>query len=197
MKNNLITSQNFRHKLSTKFPPLHYVRGRQVRKRVEETYEISDNIIFNLLKSEVPSFVGRFGGSEARVLGCFSDIFRGNSLMDPISTSFSVLTYRKRLRQLASLSGVYPPTFKTGKVFSIDYFQALESADVLACWGEAFTSIEYTALKISSAKIVHHHATSPWIYPYVNSDLVKTPWASALEGKKVAIVSGFSETFAK
>jgi hypothetical protein len=197
MKTNLITSQNFRHKISTKFPPLHYMRGRQIRKYVEETYEIADDIIFEVIKGDNPSFVGRFGASEARVLGCYFDTYRGHSLLDPISTSFSVLSYNKRLKQLASGAGVYPPTFNTGKVFSLEYLQALGQADVLACWGEAFTSIEHQAHKISNAKIVHHHATSPWVEPYVNSDLSKKSWASALEGKRVAIVSGFSDTFTK
>ena len=197
MKSKLITSRNLRHKISTKFPPLHYVRGKQIRKYVEETYEIADEIIFDLIKSENPSFVGRFGASEARVLGCYFDTCKGHSLLDPISTSFSVLSYSKRLKQLASGAGVYPPTFNTGKVFSLEYLQALEQADVLACWGEAFTSIEHQALKISNAKIIHHHATSPWVEPYVYSNSSKEPWASALEGKRVAIVSGFSETFAK
>jgi hypothetical protein len=197
MKNNLITSQNFRHKISTRFPPLHYVRGKQIRKKVEETYEVADNIIFELIKNDKPSFVGRFGASEARVLGCYLDIYRGYSLFDPLSTLFSVLSYNKRLKQLAVGAGVYPPTLDTGKVFSLEYLKALEQADVLACWGEAFTSIEHQAHKISNAKIVHHHATSPWVEPYVNSDSSTKSWATALEGKKVAIVSGFSETFAK
>ena len=197
MKSNLITSRNIKHKISTKFPPLHYVRGKQIRKYVGETFEIADEIIFNLIRGGAPSFVGRFGASEARVLGCFFDICRGHSLLDPISTSYSLLSYRRRLEQLASGAGVYPPTFNTGKVFSLEYLKALEKADVLACWGEAFTSIEHQAHKISHAKLVHHHATSPWVEPYVNLDSSKKSWASALEGKKVAIVSGFSETFAK
>jgi len=197
MKNNLITSQNLRHKISTRFPPLHYVRGKQIRNYVEETYEIADNIIFEVIMNDKPSFVGRFGASEARALGCFLDTYRGHSLLDPLSTSFSVLSYSKRLKQLAVGAGVYPPTFDTGKVFSLEYLKAIEQADVLACWGEAFTSIEHQAHKISNAKIVHHHATSPWVEPYINSDLSKKSWATALEGKKVAIVSGFSETFAK
>lgn len=197
MKNNLITSQNLRHKVSTKFPPLHFMRGRQIRKQVEDTYEIADEIILELIKSDIPSFVGRFGASEARVLGCYFDTRKGHSLLDPISTVFSFLSYSKRLRQLAVGAGVYPPTFDTGKVFSLEYLKALQQADVLACWGEAFTSIEHQARKISHAKIIHHHATSPWVEPYVNSDSSRKSWASALEGKKVAIVSGFSETFAK
>jgi len=197
MKNNLITSQNLRHKISTKFPPLHYVRGKQIRKYVEETYEIADEIIFEIINSDNPSFVGRFGASEARVLGCYFDTYRGHSLFDPISTSYSVLSYNKRLKQLEEGAGVYPPTLNSGKIFSHEYLKALEQANVLACWGEAFTSFEHHAHKISNAKIVHHHATSPWVEPYVNSDSSKKPWASALEGKRVAIVSGFSETFAQ
>jgi hypothetical protein len=197
MKSNLITSQNLRHKISTKFPPLHYLRGKEMRKNVEETYEIADEIIFEIVKNDKPSFVGRFGASEARVLGCYFDIYRGHSILDVISTSFSVLSYNRRLKQLALGAGVYPPTLNTGKIFSLEYLKALEHADVLACWGEAFTSIEHQAHRISNAKIVHHHATSPWVEPYVNSDSKKKSWASALDGKRVAIVSGFSETFAK
>jgi hypothetical protein len=197
MKSKLITSQSLRHKISTKFPPLHYIRGKQIRKYVEETYGIADKIIYDLIKNVNPSFVGRFGASEARVLGCYFDTCRGHSLLDPISTSISLLSYSKRLKQLALGAGVYPPTFNTGKVFSLEYLKGLEQADVLACWGEAFTSIEKQALKISNAKIIHHHATSPWVEPYVYSNSSKEPWASALEGKRVAIVSGFSETFAK
>jgi hypothetical protein len=197
MKNSLITSQILRHKISTKFPPLHYARGKQIRRCVEETYEFADEIIFQIITSDKPSFVGRFGASEARMLGCYFDTYRGHSLLDPISTSFSVLSYNKRLKQLAVGAGVYPPTLNTGKMFSLEYIKALQGADVLACWGEAFTSIEHQAHKISNAKIVHHHATSPWVEPYVNSASSKTVWASALSGKKVAIVSGFSETFAK
>jgi hypothetical protein len=196
MKNSLITSQNLKHKIVTKFPPIHYVRGQQIKKHIEETFSAADEIIFEVIMRGNPSFIGRFGGSEAKVLGCYFDIYRGQSLLDPVSTLTSILLYKKRLRQLSSLSGVYPPTLTTGKIFSLEYVKALEQADVLACWGEAFTSIEHQAHKISNAKIVHHHATSPWVEPYVKSDSKKKSWASALDGKRVAIVSGFSETFA-
>jgi len=196
MKNNLITGNNLRHKLSTKFPPLHYFRGKRVREKVEETYLSADQIIFDLIQRGEPGLIGRFGASEARTLGCYLDIFKGHSVIDPISTLFSLVSYQKRLKQLSSGAGVYPPTRETGKIFTHEYLHSIEISDILACWGEAFTSVEDLALKLSGAQTVHHHATSPWVEPYIQSSVNKKAWSFALEGKTVAVVSGFSETFA-
>jgi len=184
-----------RNKLANSFPPAHVMHGKRNQKRLNKTILFSDDIIAHAINSGEPSLIGRFGGTEARVLGCYLDIHRGKSLWDPISTLYSMISFKKRLRQLQSESGVYPINKQVVKTFIDEQIGALPEIDVLGTWGSTFTWLEKYALRNSKVESVSHHSVAPWIEKFPTDSRSLTPWSFSLSGKKILVVSGFSESF--
>lgn len=192
-----LTKFGWRHAAASLFPPTHVLRGVRVHKLVEASVKSSDSLILSTIEKGTPSLVGRFGGTEARVLGCYLDLFKGYSISDPISTTYSLLTVQKRLKQLESGAGVYPPNWQTLRDFANEYLFSIRNSDLIGCWGETFTWVEDFALKESKARCVSHHATTPWVESIFNNNPGIIPWSAALKDKKVLIVSSFSKSFEK
>lgn len=159
------------------------------------TISLGDDIIAEAINSGGPKLVGRLGGTEARVLSCYLDVFKCKSIWDPFSTIYSFVTFRKRINQLRDLSGVYPSKPVVIKTFLSEQFKALEEANILGSWGSTFTWAEGLFQKTSHAKYVSHHSVAPWIEPFETSNPKSQPWALTLDGKKVLVVSGFSQSF--
>jgi hypothetical protein len=188
-------SQSTRNKFSNSFPPAHVFRGKKNKKYLDESILFGEDIIARAIKSGEPKLIGRLGGTEARVLGCYLDIFKNKSFWDPFSTVYSLITFSKRINQLRDLSGVYPSKMKIIKTFVSEQLQALAEADVLGSWGSTFTWVEGVFQKQKKAEYVSHHAVAPWIEPFELSKEGAHPWSEALDGKKVLIISGFSKSF--
>ena len=171
------------------------IEGLRIHKEVLRNETESDAIILRHLSSGKPTLIGRFGGTEARALGVYRDIFQVKHLYDPFATAYSLSSLSKRMRQLRDLSGVYPANFETLKAFAKEYEGCILNSDVIGCWGETFTWVENGAIRKSSAEVVPHHATVPWVDNYpIYSKSVK-PWSSFLEGMKVLIISPFAKSF--
>ena len=171
------------------------MRGIRNRKILNKSILLSDEIIFQAIKSGQPKLIGRLGGTEARVLGCYLDIYKGKSFWDPFSTIFSIVSYRKRLKQLNSGAGVYPINKKVVNTFLAQQMEALDEIDVLGTWGSTFTWVEQYALVNPRTQSISHHSVAPWLEVYPPNSVSTQPWANALNGKKVLIVSGFCESF--
>jgi hypothetical protein len=191
----LIVSQQLRNKLANSFPPAHVLRGMQNRRILQAALPFGDDIIAKAIESGEPKLIGRLGGTEARVLGCYFDIFKGKSLWDPFSTVFSLLSSKKRLRQLKDGAGVYPINKPVLKTFINEYSLALENIDVLGTWGSAFTWVERYSLRREFTKAVSHHLVAPSIDTFLDSKENSKPWSFALDGKRVLIIGGFSQSF--
>ena len=91
----MIFTQQTRNKFANSFPPAHVLRGKRNMKTLQLARPFGDEIITNAIESSDPKLIGRLGGTEARVLGCYLDIFKGKSLWDPFSTIFSILNFNK------------------------------------------------------------------------------------------------------
>jgi hypothetical protein len=191
----LIDSQIIRNKIANSFPPAHVLRGKRSLKTLQAVLPFGDDIITKAIESGESKLIGRLGGTEARVLGCYFDIFKGKSLWDPFSTVFSLLTFFKRVGQLRELSGVYPINKNVIKTFLREYSLALENIDVLGTWGSTFIWVEKYALKGGSTQAVSHHLVAPSIDSFSQSRINSKPWSFALDGKRVLVISGFSKTF--
>jgi hypothetical protein len=191
----LIVSQQLRNKIANSFPPAHVFRGKRNMKILQADLSSGDDIIAKAIESGEPKLIGRLGGTEARVLGCYLDIFKGKSLWDPFSNIFSVLSFEKRLRQLKEGAGVYPISKPIVKAFLNENLQALNDIDVLGTWGSTFTWVEKYALRGGSTQAVSHHLVAPWIEIFETSDKNSKPWSLVLDGKKVLIIGGFSQSF--
>ena len=188
-------SLNARNRLANSFPPGHVLQGKKNAKILDESILFSDDIIANAINSGKPRLIGRFGGTEARVLGCYLDIYKGQTLWDPISTLYSAVSFKKRLRQLMSESGVYPINKRVVRTFINEQLIASREIDVLGTWGSTFTWVEKYALRNPGIKSVSHHSVAPWIENFPPDSLSLAPWAFSLSGKKILIVSGFSKSF--
>jgi hypothetical protein len=188
-------SQSARNKFSNSFPPAHVLRGKSNKRILDKNIALGDEIIAEAINSREPKLVGRLGGTEARVLSCYLDIFKRKSLWDPFSTFYSLITFRKRINQLRDLSGVYPSKLAVIKTFVSEQLQALSETDVLGSWGSTFTWAEGIYQKTTNAKYISHHAVAPWVEPFETSNAESQPWSFSLDGKKVLVISGFSKSF--
>jgi hypothetical protein len=188
-------SQGVRNNFSNSFPPAHVLRGKNNKRILAVTISLGDDIIAEAINSGGPKLVGRLGGTEARVLSCYFDIFKFKSIWDPFSSIYSLITFRKRINQLRDLSGVYPSKPAVVKTFVSEQLKALAEANILGCWGSTFTWTEGLFQKTSNVKYVSHHSVAPWIEPFETSNPKSRPWALTLDGKKVLVVSGFSQSF--
>jgi len=193
----LLVSQKIRNKVAIAFPPAHVLRGRKNIKKLETSLPYGDNAISQRIKSGKPTLIGRLGGTEARVLGCYLDVFKAKSLWDPLSTIYSFITFPRRINQLRNLSGVYPSNVSTVRKFVLEQLDAIPEIDILGCWGQTFTWAESISQKSKVATYVSHHSVAPWVEIFESSSRDSEPWSLALEGKKVLVISGFSETFKK
>ena len=188
-------SQGARNTFSNSFPPAHVLRGKSNVRILVASIALGDDIIAEAINSGEPKLVGRLGGTEARVLSCYLDIFKGKSLWDPFSTLYSLITFRKRINQLRDLSGVYPSKPVVIKTFVSEQLKALAETNILGSWGSTFTWAEGIFQKTTNAKYISHHAVAPWIEPFESSRAGSRPWSLALSGKKVLVISGFSKSF--
>ena len=171
------------------------MRGESNKRILDKNIALGDEIIAEAINSREPKLVGRLGGTEARVLSCYLDIFKGKSIWDPFSTFYSLITFRKRINQLRDLSGVYPSKLAVIITFVSEQLQALSETDVLGSWGATFTWAEGIYQETKNAKYISHHAVAPWVEPFETSNAESQPWSLSLDGKKVLVISGFSKSF--
>jgi hypothetical protein len=188
-------SLQIRNKVSNSFPPAHVFRANKNRNFFQSTLHCADEIISNAIESDKPMLIGRLGGTEARVLGCYFDVFKGKSLWDPMSTIYSLATFPKRIKQLRNLSGVYPSNFRVIKGFISEQLEALSESDILATWGSTFTWAETMFQKSQNQNCIPHYFVAPWIETWETGNAESKPWALSLTGKNVLIISGFSQSF--
>lgn len=191
----MLISQDQRNIIANIFPPAHYFRGLGNQKLLNKSILINDDIIADAIQSGKPALIGRLGGTEARVLSCYLDIYRCKSIYDPLSTLFSIFSFKKRLKQLNSGAGVYPINKLIVKTFISEQLQALLEVDVLGTWGSAFTWVEKYALEKPNRLSVSHHSVAPWVEKFPAKSESGAPWSSALANKKVLVIGGFAESF--
>lgn len=171
------------------------MRGRRNKRILDKSVAPVDDIIAKAIDSGEPKLIGRLGGTEARVLSCYLDIFKGASIWDPMSTIYSLTSCRKRIKQLKDLSGVYPLRSDVLRIFLKEQFASLLASDVIGVWGWPFTWVEGKAIKKVGVGVVPHQSVAPWVEIFEESTSRSIPWSNSLNGKSVLIVSGFSKSF--
>jgi hypothetical protein len=174
----------------------HKYRAKQVLNLMQENYWIVDDIIFDLISSGKPALIGRFGGAEIKILSCLNDILMKTAI-DPFSLVYSALTLNRRLIQGRDLSGFFPLSYASINYFYRTYQECISNSDLLGCWGSIDTSFEYEAYLQNRCPIIPFMATTPWVEKYQLSSISKQPWSNALDGKKVLVISAFSNSFKK
>jgi hypothetical protein len=179
-----------RHEIAKRYTPADWVRSLKVKKSINHTE--SDRLISALIASEKPGLVGRLGGTEGRFLGEYLKLKRLQRIGIPIALAAKFSPRWKRRRAEVFLqAGFYSRDWQEVEEFSSEYLKALELTDVLGAWGVAFTWVEGVKLNTKSTQVIPVGFTAPWVEAYVTK---QKPWALALEGKRVLVVSGFAES---
>jgi len=185
-----------RHEIAKRYTPLDWLRSLKVAKAID--HENSDEIISELIERNAPGLVGRLGGTEARFIGEYLKLKRLGRFGIPISLSAKFSPrWEQREKAIFELSGFYFDSWAEIERFTGEYLEALKNTDVLGAWGVAFTWVESLNLNLSCTQVIPVGLTAPWIEPATLLNRLSepnTPWVEALNGKKVLVISGFSES---
>ena len=186
-----IAPYGFKHEFAKRWPIYDWRKSTKVAKRINSSN--ADLEIYNLIMREKPALVGRLGGTEARFLGEYKKI----SILPCFSQAVFRIkpNWKKRSKEVNRNAGFFFNSIDEAAQFYDLYHEALENTDILGAWGNAFTYIESQYLG-DVPTLVPVGTTAPWIHPY-SEDLNITPWAKALENRKVLVISHFTETMAK
>lgn len=180
-----------KHEISKRWTPWDWYQSVCISKRISS--DVADKAIFDLIVLGNPALVGRLGGTEARFLGEYLKITR----LQKLSKIFFELkpNWLKRAREINTNAGFYFEDISQVSDFYKIYNEALLDTDILGAWGTAFAWIESRYVKIIKT-FIPVPMTAPWVDPY-NLSTRYIPWSSALTGKKLLVISPFTETIIK
>jgi len=177
-----------RHEISKRWTPLDWLKSKPVSNLIN--VENSDFVISNFLASETCGLIGRLGGTEARFLGQYYKIKRFG-MIENVLFKYKP-NWRKRRYEMSNNAGYYFSSFDDLSMFVRLYDQALKETDILGAWGTAFSWIESQYIN-KSKPIIPVDSTTPWVESYSRFS-ESIPWSRNLEGKKILVISPFSES---
>lgn len=140
----------------------------------------SNKLISNLIYSECPFMVCRFGATELNTINSFLQ-FKHFPHKD---------TRKQCIEKLCKLSGFFPNDVEKGERFVKLMLESCKFIDLCGIWNLYME--DYVLNKFSpNAEITLLESLEPW-----NMDTVEgvKPWTSALKGKKVLVIHPFAET---
>lgn len=151
----------------------------------EENPDKASEKIFNLLSSDKPCMITRFGSTEMTVLVNYVSIKYGkHDIIKYIQgKQFQWWWEPKILNQLKDWSGFFPINEENINRFSELMLNDMEYIDILGSW------LDYEYLfydKFPNASLV----TLPCLEPFLS----RTPWTLALKNKKILVVHPFKES---
>jgi hypothetical protein len=151
-----------------------------------EKLEKDSNLINKLIISNSNFFVGRLGSVEAQLLGRYGDLLlrqnEGFSIKDSL-----------RLRMQAKLNaGIWPPCKKILDEFASLYQESLKSLTHIGVWSDK-KALPNENLVVRNFCPQAHKLGLTSLDPVTLAGNGVKPWSLAMEGKKVLIISSFSE----
>lgn len=144
--------------------------------------QAASDIILDVLKTNKPCLIARYGTTELSVAEYFEK-YRGRN-----NCAFTKLLKEN----IANLSGFFPSTDNLLSRFCCEFLDVIKNVDILgirfkvydACF---FSQEEYFIENYSTeAKLIHVHQITPFG--------VKNPWMQYLKGKKVLVIHPFEDT---
>lgn len=144
---------------------------------------VSDKI-YNLLTSNKPCMICRFGSTE------LSTVHNYLGVINPNPSLWRFIQYKEPawwwnngiIETVRDYSGVYPASAEICSRFAQLMLEDMKQVDILGSWcrDEAFV-----LNRMPNAELVHLICLEPYF--------AKNPWSRALEGKKVVVVHPFSK----
>jgi len=149
--------------------------------------QLANDKIFNLLISDNPCMISRFGTTELITINNYLCINENKSVFKKIIKFISDNTHLpwwqiENFKYLDEFSGVYPPTINTIVNFSKRYLNDIPLIDLLGSFQY------YERFMPLKGDIQNVHLET--LYPF----FVERPWTLALKGKKVLVVHPFELT---
>jgi len=138
----------------------------------------ASNIIYDLLNSNHPCMIARFGGFE---LDCIVEYLNFKKNKKILNIKFN----EKIKYSMKNNTGVFPATDENLKLFSELMLSCIPNVDILGSW----KSNEIYIKKMLKAKIIKLLDLEPY-----NHDI---PWSRILKGKNVLVIHPFSESIKK
>ncbi len=143
---------------------------------LQETY----NIIGNLITSNKPFLVGRYGGSELKLIrSYFAKVYK-----DKINQ------YNDAIVQLCDLSGFFPKKIEAADKFVEYMLELSKEIDLLGIWYNEMEDYVCENYAINADFTLLYN-----LEPYYGEHIV--PWTVSLRGRRVLVVHPFAETIVK
>lgn len=143
---------------------------------------VASNMIYELLNSEKPCMVSRFGATE---LICTENYRKGGHPFWFFRKLFPFWVDKSVIANMEVLSGFISPTKKNLCAFADLELESARKTDILGTWiwNERLFDKEMSYKKVQLG--------------HLNPFYAKDPWSRILEGKKVLVVHPFAESIKK
>lgn len=154
-----------------------------VLQREEDPDKVSE-LIHNLLASDKPCMIARFGSTELLALVNYLGVnSKQHSILDYIRGRQPEWWWNKNvMNQMQQWSGFFPPTPKNMQKFGDMMMDDMKELDLLGCWVD---NEAWFADRLETVKRVHLRLLEPF--------WAQIPWTKYLEGKRVVVVHPFKE----
>lgn len=151
----------------------------------EEDPDKASEMIYNLLASDKPCMIARFGSTELLALVNYLGVnSKKHSILDYIRGRQPEWWWNKNvMNQMQQWSGFFPPTPKNMQKFGDMMMDDIEYVDILGSW----LSQEYLFVKeLSKVRLIDLELLNPF--------WAQKPWSRVLHGKKILVIHPFAET---
>ena len=149
----------------------------------EENPDHASVMIFNLLSSDKPCMIARFGSTELSAIVNYSGVnSKKHSILKFIKGEQPEWWWNPNImKQMQEWSGFFPSTPDNMQKFGNLMINDIKELDLLGCWipNEALFADD-----LKSVKKVHLRLLEPF--------WAKTPWTRYLRGKRVVVVHPFA-----
>lgn len=152
--------------------------------KIDKTDQAASDYIKDLLNSEKPIMIARFGSTE---LSCMVDYIHSTTKYKYTKYIKSKITsngFREQtITNAYTWSGIFPANIEILSRFSELMIQETSNVDVLGSWLEEESYLKDRLINTVVVKLTD-------IEPYYHDN----PWSSALYGKKVLVIHPFAKT---
>lgn len=148
----------------------------------EEDPDKASEIIYDLLSSDKPCMIARFGSTELSALVNYLGVnSKKHSVISYIRGMQPEWWWNKNImNQMQQWSGFFPPTPENMQRFGDLMMDDIKELDLLGCW---VTSEAWFANELKHVKKVHLRLLEPF--------WAKTPWTRYLKNKRIVVVHPF------
>lgn len=150
--------------------------------------DVVSQIIYDALMAEKPCMIGRFGGFELATLTNFSGIKNANpSFLNYIKgVELDWWWNSSLIKAMNTNAGFFPPTVEKIEEFCELMLNDISQVDVLGSWLPEESYFKNQLINARKVRLM-----------YLDPYWTKTPWTTALKGKKILVVHPFTETIKK